>query len=194
MKPKAVILTFVLAVVSPVAYAQTNVRQVDFLNFTYSLPWCSNTFKGDIPSRVNVKNGHFKRGDSYVSVDRKNILYADLTGDGAEEAVVPVLCGPLHANYAGSDEVLIFTLRNGTAVLLAELDEDVFQRDYERYYKSAYLSAESGVRVDSTKLVIDKTSGECHACSDTYRTIALQYQWNGKGFALVGKPAMTKSK
>ncbi len=194
MNLRAVLLTFVLAAVGPIAYGQTTIRQVDFLNFTLPLPWCSKAFKGDIPAKLALRKGYFKHGNAYVKVERKNILYSDLTGDSVEEAIVPVLCSPMEGNYAGYDEVLVFTLQNGKPGLLGELDEDVFENDFKRFYNSTYLNAESKVRVSGNKLIINKTSGECHVCSDTYRNVVLSYQWNGRGFSLVGKLTMTKVK
>ena len=190
MKYRFFIATSTVLLVNTLSYGQSktydSVRQVDFLNFTFSLPWCAKEYR--LPTKVTVKKGSFesKKNDTYVSVNKKEILYTDFTGDNIDEAVVPVVCGQVAANYAGSEEVLVFTLRNGKPELLATLNEGIFEHDYKRYYQSAYLSAESKVRVDHNKLIISKESDGSHASPEN--EVRLEYIWNGHGFVLAGKP------
>ncbi len=53
-------------------------------------------------------------------VDVRSILYADLTGDGREEAVVPIASGGTLGNIA----YLVFTLRGGTPATVLSRTRD----------------------------------------------------------------------
>jgi hypothetical protein len=100
-----------------------SIRDIDFKNFTYpKLP----TGKCSRMSKVRVRDGKYgsfknfsprvvpRAGCWQVSVG--TVIYGDVTGDGREEAIVV-----LYAEMGGtesSDDVFIYSLRNGKPVLL----------------------------------------------------------------------------
>ena len=93
----------------------TDIRKVDFLNFTYHSSLCSQEYgRQGIGKIVSVRKGEFKNKNVYFSVAEDRIIFADVTGDGHEDAIVPIDCGANAANFSRS-EVYIYTVQNGRA-------------------------------------------------------------------------------
>jgi len=99
------------------AKAQSEIRQVDFKNFTYE-PFCA----GEDSSKITVKNGEYSRekGDDKLSLNVFEVSYGDLTGDGSDEAVVLTVC-----NTGGTgqfSEGFIYGMKEGKPALLARIE------------------------------------------------------------------------
>ena len=175
--------------VTPGSAAGTDIRKVDFLNFTYPSSLCSQEYGGEgIGKRVRVHDGEFKNEKVYFSVTGDGILYADVTGDGREDAIVPAECGAMTANFALS-EVYVYTIQNGRATLLAEVSDKDMERDYRRYYPDAesyWGMKENGLRVKDGHLEVDVLADGPHA-SPKY-VVTLGYHLSGKALRLMGKP------
>src|SRR5687768_18026336 len=63
----------------------TDIRKVDFLNFSYQSALCSQEFgKKGIGKTVRVRNGEFKNRNVYFAVDDSKIIFGDVTGDGLQ--------------------------------------------------------------------------------------------------------------
>jgi hypothetical protein len=68
----------------------TDIHKVDFLNLTYhSSLWSQEYGRQGIGKLVRVRHREFKNKNVYFAVADKKIIYADVTGDGNEEAIVP---------------------------------------------------------------------------------------------------------
>src|SRR5687768_1757682 len=68
---------------SPRSDTVTDIRQVDFLNFTYHSSLCSQEFgKEGIGKTVRVRKGEFKNRSVYFAVDDSRVIFGDVTGDG----------------------------------------------------------------------------------------------------------------
>jgi hypothetical protein len=160
----------------------------DFLNASYPLPICTEEF--GTPDTVTLQNGRFENAEASVSVDKDNILTADLTGDGADETIVPVYCGWNGANFVVPTLMIYTTGKdggNGSPVLLARLDESDFGRDYGRYYPDDSLWSEVGrLTVAGNSLYVEKFSGGAHCCPEF--SIMLQYRWDGTNLVSAGQP------
>ena len=167
----------------------TDVRKVDFLNFTYPSSLCSQEYgRQGIGKVVRVRNGEFKNKNVYFAVAGDKIIYADATGDGREDAVVPVECGAIGANFALS-EVYVYTIQNGRATVLAKISDKDMERDYRRYYPDAesYWGVnENGLKAKNGNLEIDVLADGPHA-SPKY-IVTLEYHLSGEILRLVGKP------
>jgi hypothetical protein len=168
----------------------TDIRKVDFLNFTYNPSQCSTEYgRQGLGKIVNVKDGEFKNKRVYFSVVNDKIIYTDLTGDGKEEAVVPVDCGAMGANFSRS-EVNVYTLENGRARLLAATNDKSMERDYRASYADAdgyWGINENGIKASNGSLVIEVLVDGPHAAPKYIAT--LEYGLSGKTLKLKGKPA-----
>src|ERR1041385_9466790 len=110
----------------------TDIRKVDFLNFTYPSTLCSMEFgKQGIGKTVRVREGEFKNKSVYFAVVADKVIYGDVTGDGREEAIVPVDCGTITANFSRS-EIYIYTINDGRPTLVAEISDKDMEQDYRR--------------------------------------------------------------
>jgi hypothetical protein len=169
--------------------AVTDIRKVDFLNFTYHSSLCSQEYgRKGVGKIVRVGNGEFKNKNVYFAVADKKIIYADVTGDGREDAIVPIGCGAITANFALS-EVYLYTVRNGRVTLLAEISDKDMERDYRRHYPDAesYWGVnENGLKVKNGNLEIDVLADGPHA-SPQY-IVTLEYRLRGETLRLIGKP------
>jgi hypothetical protein len=173
----------------PSSPAVTDTRKVDFLDFTYHSSLCSQEYgsKG-IGKEVHVRDGEFKNKDVYFAVAEGKIIYADVTGDGREDAVVPVDCGAITANFALS-EVYIYTIQDGRATLLAAISDKDLEQDYRLHYPDAesyWGIDEEGLRVKDGNLEIDVLAEGPHA-SPQY-VVTLEYRLSGETLHLIGKP------
>jgi hypothetical protein len=96
--------------------AQTDIRKVDFKNFTYDVDIFEKKEK------LKLKNGEFDRNTEedklyFVITD---VVYGDLNGDGKEEAVVTT-----SMNTGGTGNFssgIIFTMKNGKPFILTEFE------------------------------------------------------------------------
>jgi len=167
----------------------TDIRKVDFLNFTYHSSLCSQEYgRKGIGKIVRVRNGEFKNKNVYFAVADNKIIYADVTGDGREDAIVPIDCGATTANFALS-EVYIYTIQNGRATLLAEISDRNMERDYRRYYPDAesYWGVnENGLKVKNGNLEIEVLADGSHAAPKYI--VTLEYRLSGETLRLTGKP------
>ena len=169
---------------------ETDIRKVDFLNFTYHSSLCSQEYgRKGIGRIVRVRNGEFKNKRVYFSVARDRIIYADVTGDGQEDAIVPVDCGATGANFSRS-EVYVYGIQNGIATLLAGISDKVMERDYRANYSDAdsyWGINENGIKANNGNVEIDVLVDGSHAAPKYIAT--LDYHLTGKVLRLVGKPS-----
>jgi len=174
---------------TPNSVPVTDIRKVDFLNFTYPSSLCSQEFgKQGIGKTVRVSKGEFKNKSVYFAVGDNRIIYADVTGDGSEDAIVPIDCGAMTANFSRS-EVYIYTIKDGRATLLAEITDKDMERDYRSHYPDAesyWGINENGLKVKNGNLEIEVLADGSHASPKNI--VLLEYRLNGTSFRLTGKP------
>lgn len=100
--------------------AQTNIRQIDFKNFTYEPLCASNETK-----KVTVKDGEFfeeKQMDDFIDrfyFKAFSVAYGDLNGDDSDEAVVLGVC-----NMGGTgnfSEGFVYEMKNRKLRLLTRI-------------------------------------------------------------------------
>jgi len=170
--------------------AVTDIRKVDFLNFTYNPSQCSQEYgRQGIGKALTVKDGEFKNKSVYFSVVGDKIIYADLTGDGKEEAIVPTECGAMGANFSRS-EVNVYTIENGRATLLAATNDKSMERDYRASYPDSdgyWGINENGIKVNNGNLQVEVMVDGPHAAPKYIAT--MEYGLTGKMLKLKGKPA-----
>jgi hypothetical protein len=174
---------------TPGSNTVTDIRKVDFLNFTYHSSLCSQEYgRQGIGKIVSVRKGEFKTKNVYFAVAEDRIIYADVTGDGSEDAIVPIDCGANTANFSLS-EVYIYTIQDGRATLVAEISDKDMERDYRRSYPDAesyWGIAENGLKVKDGNLEIEVRADGPHAAPKYI--VTLEYRLSGKALRLNGKP------
>jgi hypothetical protein len=198
MKRQMILCPLILLLWAPSGIAQpgskqpatvTDLRKVDFLNFTYPSSLCAQEYgREGIGKTVRVRAGEFKNKNVYFAVGGDRIVYADMTGDGREEAIVPIDCGAITANFALS-EVYIYTIKNGSATLLAKVGDKDLERDYRRHYPDAesyWGIHENGLRAENGNLEIDVLADGSHASPQ--HIVTLGYRLSSETLRLVGKP------
>ena len=159
-------------------YWGDDIRKFDFLNYSYNPTLCTQEFGSyGIGKVVRVVNGEFSNAE--VSYGVGPITYGDLTNDNNLEAIVQNSCWLQGANY-GLSEIFVYTMKNGQASLLAQLNDDDFKRDYVRYFPGGTLwfSASGGVTVVGGNLTISVPTEGAHCCPEY--TTTLKYRWNGR--------------
>lgn len=155
------------------AAAQAQIRNVDFKNFTYSVL----SLDGDSREQVTVRDGSFSRMEEddkyYFGVTE--VSYGDLTGDGAEEAVVSVI-----VNTGGTGNFtsgIIFTMKRGKPVVLTE-----FVGGDRAYGGLVSATVENGILIVERNAPGPSGGACCAEFIDTTR-----YKWNGSALVEFGK-------
>ncbi len=151
--------------VASVAKSISDIRQVDFKNFTYRL------------ESAKEKEVFRLRAGRQVSADGaesglQRITYGDLTGDGKEEAIILLRGQNTHTSRI-LDEVFIYSLKNGKVVALAH-----FEGGRRGDYILSVGSLGSNFKVEGGFLILDQTIlREGEYVPTQYYTI--KYRWNG---------------
>lgn len=102
------------------AFAQEDIRKVDFKNFTHSVKCI-----GDKSENITVKNGEFsreKQEDGYV--DRFffqifDVAFGDVTGDKKDDAIVLGVCNT--GGTGNFSEGFIYSMKAGKPTLIARI-------------------------------------------------------------------------
>lgn len=119
MKHVFSVVVALLFVVAP-TFAQNNIRKFDFQNFTYE-PSCA----GEDVTKVTVSSGEFseeKKVDEYTErffFKVFNIIYGDLNGDKAEEAVILSVCNT--GGTGNFTEGFVYSMKRGKPTLVARI-------------------------------------------------------------------------
>ncbi|MGH9605959.1 MAG: hypothetical protein ACRD3N_09695 [Terracidiphilus sp.] len=183
---------------SGLSFGQSSIRQVDFKNFTYPLSghllghdrlqWLGTSKDARLaraPIRlVNgsdlTKSSSFvmdgKEYDQYEGFTLQSVQYADLTGDGKEDAIVVLRYltgGTQTTNY-----VYVYALDPGKPKLLAYCYTG--DRAYSGLYKVYGEDGELVAELFDPK----KAEGDC--CSSGF--VRTRYQWRDGRFEAVGAP------
>lgn len=168
----------------------SDIRSIDFLNYSYQSTVCADDL--GISKTVKVSKGKFKDGDNYYNVKDNNFMYADVNGDGREDAVVTIDCGST-AGTLRSFEIHAFTFEDGKAKRLASLDSSELTEDYTKHYPDGYVFQipQNGVTVDNDgTLVVDVATDGSFAMPANISTFI--YKLNGDKFTLTAKPKKRK--
>jgi hypothetical protein len=190
------ILVLVLGSYTCLSSAQENIRQVDFNNFTYPL---SGHLLGhdrlewlNIPERAQAKKQPIqlvkgsnltktssfvmdgKEYDQYEGFTLESVKFADLTGNGEEEAIVVLRYhtgGTQTTNY-----VYVYTLDNHEPKLLA------YCHTGDRAYSGLYKVYGNDGLLTFELLDPKRASGDC--CSSGI--IVSRYRWHNTRFEAIG--------
>jgi len=152
-----------------------DIRRIDFRNFVYDA--------GGESVRVRRGHGSYReRGDvDFVySVERVNVSYGDLNGDGREEAAVTLY-------YSGGgtgffSKGFVFTLRRGRLALLTPFGGG--DRADGGIREAVFEGGLLRVRRNEPERMNGVAVGLCCPVS----VITTRYRWDGRGLTQVGEP------
>lgn len=151
--------------------AQSDIRKVDFKNFTYDVQIFEKKEK------LTLKNGEFDRNTEddklFFTASAEN--YGDLDGDGSEEAVVLTMMNTGGTGNFSSG--IIFTMKGGKPVVLTEFEGG--DRAYGGLVDAKILNKMLIVQ----QYDVGETGGAC--CPEFI--VTKTYKWNGKELEQVGK-------
>jgi len=187
MKIKLFVLAvFVLLTCLSVAPAQTKkvaegIRAVDFRNRSYSFG------EGDDEQTVKIRNGKAKlnNGGEIYEVRKNDVVYGDVNGDGAEDAVVRIRL-TTGASLRGF-EIQAYKFRNGKAEMMARLDMPQVQEDYT---KEVCCTGE-GLKIKNGHVIFEAlTDGEIFLSYEKITTF--DYNLSGTELVMNVKPQSRK--
>lgn len=117
---RSIFATFVLLAFTTYAASQSDIRSVDFKNFTYSAHCLSET-----AADITVKDGEFleeKQMDGYVDRFYFNVFdiaHGDLTGDRQDEAIVLTVCNT--GGTGNFSEGFVYSMKARKPTLIARI-------------------------------------------------------------------------
>jgi hypothetical protein len=156
------------------------IHDVDFKNFSYP--------SAELRKTIKVRKGEYKKaGDVTVSV--VGISYADINGDGEDDAVVYASTYYQGANYSIA-EFYIFRAEAGKPVLMDHMTDKQINRDYQTYHPNGALWSLDSFAVDKGTITYKFAADGPHCCPEYYAH--MKYGFNGKKMVLSGRPVKTK--
>lgn len=147
----------------------SEIRKVDFKNFNYG-PLCSGDHKFFTPpvETLTLTKGRQEQGDALNYADLRSVKYADLDGDGAEEAFV-VVQGQTAGSSGAYLTAFVYAWRNGRA-------EQIWSQCEEN---SAVSLKGKAIRFTHPEWKDD----DAHCCFSYVTTDT--YRWKGSAIVLV---------
>lgn len=153
------------------AFAQSDIRKVDFANFTYNVEIF------ETKEKLTVKDGEYSRDkeDDKLFFSAKVAGYGDLDGDGKEEAIVITVM-----NTGGTGNFtngLVFTMRGGKPVVLTEFEGG------DRAYGGLVDASIKNKVLTVARYDVGESGGAC--CPEFI--VTSHYNWNGSELSSAGK-------
>lgn len=164
----------------------SSINEVDFKNFTYPVETGKDTF--------TLKNGETPFGEGKdVLFALENIEFADLTDDGADEAIIKMLS---EYGRTATGLMYVYTLENRKPKILWSAAAGFNAKGgLKRLYSDNGALA---VELFGKNRFIESTnkfeySDEATASKNSYRPTAFtkfRFEWNGEKFVLEGDPEL----
>lgn len=169
--------------------AVTNIRSVNFLNYSHIGGICSSEL--GMTKTVRVRRGKYKDRENYFQVWNNKVVYGDLTGDRREEAIVHLKCGGQSGNFSYS-EIAVYTLKKGRAELLTGIDTSEIESDHKRFSPEGFIVSVRSARVLKGLLVVEAFADGSNA--GPTHIVTLNYKVSSDGAVLSGKPKVRPSR
>ncbi len=159
------------------------IRKVDFKNFTFSTGEDSKDKK-----ELTLKDGKIEKTEKSEVISLGEVKYADLTGDEKEEAIVLINQGEgdkakINSAYVymleDEDPKLLMSLASSDKVMLKNIASNEGNLMVELFGDAKFEKGKWEVTVPKEKMNAEK--------QPTIFT-KTQFKWNGKEFAVEGKP------
>lgn len=141
---KIVLASLFLMALNLIIFAQKDIKEVDFSNFTYE-PFCAS----ENSQKITVKDSEFaetKEVDGFpdrIFFKAFNVTYGDLTGDKKDEAIVLTVCNT--GGTGNFTEGFIYSIRHGKTALIARIPggDRAYGGLREAYSENGILTIES---------------------------------------------------
>lgn len=188
--PNGDLLKGMLTNAAGTSQATSDIRKVDFLNYSYQASVCSED--AGLPRMVKVSNGKFMdREKNFFNVAKEEIAYGDVNGDGSEDAVILIRCGSA-AGSLRAFEVHAYSYQNGKANLLARIDSPGVLSDYQKSNPDGMLhyAGEKGPKIVNGHVMVEALMDGSFAGPEN--DVTFDYQLSGDKFVLSGKPTIKK--
>jgi hypothetical protein len=176
------------------AQTATDIRRVDFGNFTFRIGNPPITMEEGIQVGACAKRrGKEPTGDVW-NVVPENIAYGDLDGDGREEAVVPIFANACGGTMITGERVLVYTLRGGRPTILPGFDyiDEGCEKGKECDFTRSpiplveYDAEEKAIVIQNRY----QTEEDATCCPSRYRRT--WYRWDGSRFRPYKKSEIMK--
>jgi len=171
------------------------VRDVDFMNFTYRPAACDGTvLVGPLTveaGRVSVHPADRAAAAPPDTLSVAMVAHGDLTGDDRDEAAVLVGCREDGANYE-THEVIAYTSAAAGVRPMGSLGERQMRQDYARSAPGGVLwgFTRAAVTIRNHRLVLERYADGAHAAPRW--VVTMQYRWDRDRFRLAAKPSRTR--
>lgn len=168
------IATFLFSIVIS---AQSDIRKVDFKNFTFE-PGCA----GEETQKVTVKNGEFsseKKVDDYI--DRfyfkvYDFVYGDVNGDSKDDVIISSVCNT--GGTGNFTEAFVYTIKNNKPFLLTRIEGG--DRAYGGLRK---------IEINDGVIIVEQNDvGEMGGACCPEFAVTTKLKWDGSKLNEVGKP------
>jgi len=195
MKKLTILIITIIALVSA-GKAQTNLKGVDFTNFTFVIEKTKVKMKDGLQENACTKKDADGIPDGDIwSLEKESIAYGDLDGDGNEEAIISMIANVCGGNMVTNEAVLVYTMSKGKPLQLPTFD--YYDEGCKAGEKDCNFSRNGGVlaRYDGKeKAIIIETSfvteADALCCPSFYRET--WYKWDGSNFVEAKKGKILK--
>lgn len=190
MKHFILTIAFLLSV-NGMAFAQkiTDIRKVDFTNYTHKIGGERIKFKDEIQETECKRDENGIPSGDVWNIAKDFIHYGDLDGDGKEEAFMSAVANVCDGNMITNEAILVYKLDNGKIVKLPEFE---YFDDGCEPEKPCGFSRNPGVSVafdaNSKSIVVETlyaTDNDALCCPSLRRETF--YKWNGEEFKEIKK-------
>jgi hypothetical protein len=189
MKKQLILILIALFLCSAAAFGQSKsgIRRIDFMNYSYRSSICTENF--EVPNPVKVTRGKFAEGENWFEI-RGKTLYADLNGDGSEDAVVHAKCASTAGNFNDS-QIFVYGMQGAKVKLLASIDNIEMERGFKRYFKEGFIATVKGVKAEKGRILVEAYTDGSNASPKYIST--LNYRLSGSKLILTGKPVRRRN-
>lgn len=174
----------------------TDIRKVNFTNYTHTIGGKTVKFKNGLQVTSCSKDAEgIPTGDIW-SIEKSNVKYGDLDGDGKDEAIISTVANICDGNMITNEAVLVYKLTKGKPVKLPEFeyfDEGCETGKVCGFARNPGVSASYDAK---TKTIVIETffatEDDAICCPSLHRET--WYKWNGKAFSEIKKSKIEKVK
>jgi hypothetical protein len=196
-KISGLIVSIIAFAVFANAQATTDIKKIDFTNFTFQIQKKSVKMKDGLEETAcqEKDSDGIATGDIW-NVSAESIAYGDLNGDAKPEAIVPMIANICGGNMTTDEAVLIYTIKGGKISQLPTFE----------YYDEGCAAGEKGCNFSRTPgvtvtydakekaIIVENyfsTEDDAICCPSLSRQT--WYKWNGSAFVESKKGKIIKS-